>query len=32
MALDRWRTLAEQLRDLGLIQRVEPEQAFVNPE
>jgi len=32
MELDRWRTLAEQLRDLGLVERVEPEQAFVNPE
>lgn len=31
MELARWRTLAEQLRDLGLISRVEPEKAFVNP-
>ena len=31
MELARWRTLAEQLRDLGLISRVEPEAAFVNP-
>jgi NitT/TauT family transport system substrate-binding protein len=31
MDLARWRTLAEQLRDLGLISRVEPEAAFVNP-
>ena len=31
MELARWRTLAEQLRDLGLISRMEPEKAFVNP-
>ena len=32
MELNRWRTLAEQLRDLGLIEQTEPEQAFLNPE
>ncbi len=31
MTLERWRTLAEQLHGLGLIERVEPEVAFVNP-
>ena len=31
MTLERWRTLAEQLHSLGLIRRVEPEKAFVNP-
>ena len=31
MTLERWRTLAEQLHGLGLIDRVEPERAFVNP-
>jgi NitT/TauT family transport system substrate-binding protein len=31
MTLERWRTLAEQLEDLGLIERAEPEGAFVNP-
>jgi hypothetical protein len=31
MTLERWRTLAEQLQGLGLIDRVEPERAFVNP-
>jgi hypothetical protein len=31
MTLERWRTLAEQLKDLGLIERAEPEGAFVNP-
>ncbi len=31
MTLERWRTLAEQLQGLGLIERVEPERAFVNP-
>ena len=31
MRLERWRTLAEQLQGLGLIDRVEPERAFVNP-
>ncbi|MBK8639690.1 MAG: ABC transporter substrate-binding protein [Chromatiaceae bacterium] len=31
MTLERWRTLGEQLQGLGLIERVEPERAFVNP-
>jgi len=31
MTLERWRTLANQLEGLGLIGRVDPEQAFVNP-
>jgi NitT/TauT family transport system substrate-binding protein len=31
MTLERWQALAEQLRDLGLISRVEPAAAFVNP-
>ena len=31
MTLERWRTLAELLQGLGLIQRVEPNKAFVNP-
>lgn len=31
MSLERWRTLATQLGELGLISRVAPESAFVNP-
>lgn len=31
MTLERWRTLAEQLHGLGLIERVDPAGAFVNP-
>ena len=31
MTLERWRTLAEQLQSLGLIERVDPVGAFANP-
>jgi NitT/TauT family transport system substrate-binding protein len=31
MALERWKTLAEQLREVELIGETDPEKAFVNP-
>jgi NitT/TauT family transport system substrate-binding protein len=31
MEADRWRTLAGQLRELGVINRMETEGVFVNP-
>jgi hypothetical protein len=31
MTLERWRNLAELLQGLGIIQGIEPDQAFVNP-
>jgi phage terminase small subunit len=31
MALERWKTLAEQLQEVELIGETDPEKAFVNP-